>query len=120
MNRYLVAVAAAWAVWAAVPAGADPGDVQQLQPSRPSAPQLDEQFLADLTNAGIGVTDVPRAVFGAHDTCAFLAEGHDAEEAVEKGMANNASMTRADEIAYVDAAILAYCPRYMRLTGTLT
>lgn len=35
-------------------------------------------------------------------------------------MANNASKTRADEIAYVDAAILAYCPRYMRLTGTLT
>ncbi|MFY9763554.1 MAG: DUF732 domain-containing protein, partial [Mycobacterium sp.] len=67
-----------------------------------------------------GGTDAPTAVFGAHGTCAFLAAGHDAEDAVEKGMANNASKTRADEIAYVDAAILAYCPRYMRLTGTLT
>lgn len=67
-----------------------------------------------------GGTDAPTAVFGAHDTCAFLAAGHDAEEAVEKGMANNASMTRADEMPYVDAAILAHCPRYMRLTGTLT
>ena len=91
-----------------------------MEPSRPSTPALDEQFLADLARAGIGVTDVPRAVFGAHDTCAFLAAGHDAEQAVEKGMANNASMTRADEIAYIDAVIEVYCPRYPGITGTLT
>jgi hypothetical protein len=119
MNRPVVLLAAVWAVWAAAPAAADP-TVQTLEPSRPSTPALDEQFLADLARAGIGVTDVPRAVFGAHDTCAFLAAGHDAEEAVEKGMANNASMTRADEIAYIDAVIEVYCPRYPGITGTLT
>jgi hypothetical protein len=32
---------------------------------------------------------------------------------------NNATMTRTDEIAYVDAAISVYCPRYLGLTGTL-
>jgi hypothetical protein len=41
-------------------------------------------------------------------------------EALKMGMANNATMTRTDEIAYVDAAIDVYCPRYVRLTGTLT
>jgi Protein of unknown function (DUF732) len=115
----LVAVAVVLAVLPSAPAAADP-TVQTLEPSRPSTPALDEQFLADLARAGMGVTDVPRAVFGAHDTCAFLAAGHDAEEAVEKGMANNASMTRADEIAYIDAVIEVYCPRYPGITGTLT
>jgi hypothetical protein len=40
-------------------------------------------------------------------------------EALKMGMANNATMTRTDEIAYVDAAIDVYCPRYVRLTGTM-
>ena len=31
----------------------------------------------------------------------------------------NATMTRTDEIASVDAAIDVYCPRYVRLTGTM-
>jgi Protein of unknown function (DUF732) len=48
-----------------------------------------------------------------------LAAGHTAIEAVETGMHNNTTMTRADEIAYVDAAISVYCPRYLGLTGTL-
>jgi hypothetical protein len=30
-----------------------------------------------------------------------------------------ATMTRTDEIAYVDAAIDVYCPRYVRLMGTM-
>jgi serine/threonine protein kinase, bacterial len=107
------------AVLPSAPAGADPGDVQTLQPSRPSTPVLDEQFLADLTRAGIRIADVPTVVYGAHDTCAYLAAGHTAIEAVETGMHNNTTMTRADEIAYVDAAISVYCPRYLGLTGTL-
>lgn len=56
----LVALAAVWAIAAAVPAAADP-TVQTLTPSRPSTPALDEQFLADLASAGIRATDVPTA-----------------------------------------------------------
>jgi hypothetical protein len=123
MNRLAVALAAVWAIWTAVPAaadpGADPGAVQTLTPSRASKPALDEQFLADLASAGIRVTDVSVAVYGAHDTCAYLAAGHDAEDAVEQGLRNNSTMTRTDEIAYIDAAIDIYCPRYVELKGTL-
>jgi hypothetical protein len=114
----LVAVAAAWAIWAAVPAAADP-TVQQLQPSLPSTPARDDAFLAELARAGMRVTDASTAVAGARDTCAYLAAGHNAMEAVEQGLRNNATMTRADEIAYVDAAISVYCPRQMRITGAL-
>ena len=124
MNRLLVAVVAASAIWAAVPAAADPaadpGTVQTLTPpSKPSTPALDEQFLADLTRAGMRIADAPVAVYGAHDTCAYLAAGHDAIEAVEQGRRNNPTMTRTDEIAYVDAAVSVYCPRYVELKGTL-
>ena len=138
MNRHPVAVVAARAIWVAVPAAAvvvaappvaaapaptplpvDGGaSVQTLEPSRPSTPALDDQFLADLARAGIRIADMPTVIFGAHDTCAFIAAGHDAIEAVEQGQRNNATMTRADEIAYVDAAISVYCPRYLGLTGT--
>ncbi len=69
--------------------------------------------------AGIRIADVRTAVAGGHDTCAYLAAGHDAEEALEQGLRNNSTMTRTDEIAYIDAAIEVYCPRYVRLTGTL-
>src|SRR6202012_2168470 len=57
MNRPVVLLAAVWVVWGPAPAAADP-TVQTLEPSRPSTPALDDQFLADLARAGIGVTDV--------------------------------------------------------------
>jgi hypothetical protein len=121
-----VALVAAWAIWAAVPAaadpaadpGADPGVVQQLQPSLPSTPARDDHFLAELTRAGMRITDVPTAIAGAHATCAYLA-GHTAAEAVEQGQKVNPTMTREDEIAYVDAAIAVYCPQQRPLTGAL-
>jgi hypothetical protein len=103
----------------APPASADP-TVQQLQPSLPSTPARDDAFLADLTRAGLRVADVRTAVAGGHDTCAYLAAGHDALEAAEQGERNNPTMTRTDEIAYVDAAIEVYCPRYVEMTGTLS
>jgi hypothetical protein len=81
----LVAAAAAWAIWAPAPACADP-TIQTLEPSRPSTPALDEQFLGDITNAGIRIADVRTAVAGGHDTCAYLAAGHDALEALEQGL----------------------------------
>jgi Protein of unknown function (DUF732) len=112
-----IATAAA-VLLAAGPAAADP-TVQQLQPSLPSTPQRDDAFLADLARAGMSIADVPTAIAGARDTCAYLASGHTAMQAVEQGLKNNATMTRADEIAYVDAAIDVYCPRYLGLTGTL-
>ena len=114
----LVAAAAAWAIWAPAPACADP-TIQTLEPSRPSTPALDEQFLGDLTNAGIRIADVRTAVAGGHDTCAYLAAGHDALEALEQGLRNNSTMTRTDEIAYIDAAIDIYCPRYVKMTGMM-
>ena len=78
---------------------ADPGDVQALTPppSLASTPAPDEQFLADLTNAGMRIADVSVAIVGAHDTCAFIAARHTATEAMQTGMANNPTMTRADE-----------------------
>jgi hypothetical protein len=115
-----VFIAGVAAVIALCPPGAADPTVQQLQPSLPSTPARDEQFLAELARAGIRVTDVPTAVFGAHDTCAYLAAGHDALEAAEQGERNNATMTRTDEIAYIDAAIETYCPRYVKMTGTLS
>src|ERR1700722_17809231 len=100
---------------------ADPGDVQPLTapPSLASTPALDEQFLANLTNAGMRIADVPVAIAGAHDTCAFIAARHTATEAMQTGMANNRTMTRADETAYVQAAIAAHCPRFLGMTDTL-
>jgi Protein of unknown function (DUF732) len=118
MNRLLVAVAAAWAIWAAVPAAADP-TVQQLQPSLPSTPARDEQFLNDLARAGMRVVDVPAAIYGGHDTCAYLAAGHTAIEAMEQGQRNNPTFTRAEQIAYVDSAIEVYCPQQRPLNGAL-
>src|ERR1700734_1531123 len=90
---------------------ADPGDVQTLTPppSLASTPALDEQFLADLTNAGMRIADVPVAIAGAHDTCAFIAARHTATEAMQTGLANNPTMTPADETAYVQAAIAVFC-----------
>jgi Protein of unknown function (DUF732) len=83
-------------------------------------PARDDAFLAELARAGLRVADVRTAFFGAHDTCAYLAAGHDALEAAEQGQRNNPTMTRTDEIAYVDAAIDSYCPRYVKMTGTLS
>jgi Protein of unknown function (DUF732) len=107
------------AVSAAADPAADPGAVQTLTPpSKPSTPALDESFLADLTRAGMTISDVPTAIAGAHATCAYLA-GHTAAEAVEQGQKVNPTMTREDEIAYVDAAIAVYCPQQRPLTGAL-
>ena len=85
---------------------------QTLAPSRPSTAALDEQFLNDLTRAGMVITDVPAAIYGGHDTCAYLAAGHTEPEAVSKAMSNNASMTRANAITAIDSAIAVYCPQY--------
>ncbi|HME14143.1 MAG TPA: DUF732 domain-containing protein [Mycobacterium sp.] len=106
----LAAAVAAWAIWAAAPAAADPA-VQQLKPSLPETPARDSAFLDAITNAGIRVTDVPVAIAGGRDVCAFMATGHSALESVEQGQRNNPSMTREDEISYVNAAITIWCPR---------
>jgi Protein of unknown function (DUF732) len=115
----LVALAAAWAICAAVPATADTGDVQPLQPSRPSTATLDDQFLADIARAGMRVADLRTAIAGAHETCAYLADHHTAMEAVEQGQRVNPTMTKTNEIDYVDAAISVFCPRYLQISGTL-
>ena len=119
----LAALVIAAAIALSPPVSADPtadrGAIQTLTPSRPSTRALDDQFLADIARAGIRVSDVHTAIAGAHDTCAYLAAGHNALEAAEQGSRNNPTMTRADEIAAIDAAISTYCPRYLQLSGTL-
>jgi hypothetical protein len=100
---------------------ADPGTVQTMRPpsSQASTASLDDKFLAGLAGSGIRVSDVRAAIEGAKDICAFLAAGHDATEVIAQGMANNPSMTRSDEIAAFNAAVGAYCPSRLRLSGTL-
>jgi hypothetical protein len=85
---------------------------QPVAPPRPSQATLDEQFLNDLTGDGMAIADVQAAIYGGHATCAYLAAGHTAAEAEETGMRNNASMTRAEAITYVNTAIAVYCPQY--------
>ena len=68
---------------------------------------------------GMRISDVAFAIGGAHDTCAFIADRHTASEAMQTGLANNSSMTRADETAYVQAAIAVFCPRFLGMTDTL-
>jgi hypothetical protein len=45
------------------------------------------------------IADVSVAIAGAHDTCAFIAARYTATEAMQTGLANNPTMTRADETA---------------------
>lgn len=52
-----------------------------------------------LARDGIRVVDVPAAIAGGLDVCAFMAAGHRALEAVEQGQRNNSTMTREDEIS---------------------
>jgi Protein of unknown function (DUF732) len=86
--------------------------VQTLAPPRPSAAALDEQYLDDLSVAGILITNVPEAITGGREVCAFLAEGHTEPEAVQTAMGNNVSK-RANAITVVDAAIAVYCPQHV-------
>jgi Protein of unknown function (DUF732) len=125
MSRRLVALVAGVQFLTPAPAAADPagdpGDVQTLAPPAvlPSTPALDKQFLSDLTQARIAVSDVPVAISGARETCSFIAAHHTALQAMQKGMANNPTMTAANERAYVQAAIAVYCPRFLGMTDTL-
>ena len=106
----LAAVAAAWAILAAAPAAADP-NVQHLTPVLPDTPERDDAFLDALANAGIQVVDVRAAIAGGRDACAYMVASHSAEQTVEKGLANNPTLTRVQQIAYVNAAIETWCPR---------
>jgi hypothetical protein len=101
------------------PAG-DPGDVQTMSPPKPSTTMTaDDRFLADIARAGMRISDVRAAIAGGHDVCAYLAAGHNALDVIAQGMANNPTMTRSDEIAAFNAAVGAYCPSRLRLSGTL-
>jgi hypothetical protein len=85
--------------------------VQTLVPPRPSAAALDEQYLNDLTAAGMLIASVPQAVEGAHEVCEYLAAGHTEPEAVRTAMGNNPLLTLGNAITAVDGAIAVYCPR---------
>ena len=103
---------------AADPAG-DPGNAATLQPPAPKASTADDRFLADIARAGMRISDVRAAIAGGHDVCAYLAAGHNALDVIAQGMANSPSMTRSDEIAAYNAALGAYCPSRLRISGTI-
>jgi hypothetical protein len=103
---------------AADPTG-DPGNVNAMQPPRPSQATQDDQFLAQIARWHLRVADVRAAIAGAHETCSLLAAGHNATDVIEQGMRNNHTMTRDDVIAAYNAAVGAYCPKYLRISGTV-
>jgi hypothetical protein len=109
LARFVALAVVTLTMYTSAPAAADP-TVATLQPSMPSTPARDEAFLSAITNAGTRVVDVPAAIAGGRDVCAFMAAGHSALEAVEQGQRNNSTMTREDEISYVNAAITIWCP----------
>jgi hypothetical protein len=89
---------------------AEPAPPKPVAPPLSSQTDLDERFLADITAGGMQITDVRAAIEGAHETCAYLAEGHSEPQALAVAMRNNASLTRAMAITVVDVAIAIYCP----------
>ena len=105
---------------AADPTG-DPGNVGTLAPppSKASTATLDDQFLAQIARWGMRVADVRAAIAGAHETCSFLAAGHNAQDVIEQGMRVNHTMTRDDEISFYNAAVGVYCPKYLRISGAI-
>jgi hypothetical protein len=76
----------------------------------PLRPDPDTAFLTELSDDGILISSTPLAINGAHDVCAYIAEGHTPEQAAEGSIRNNPSLTPANARAYVLAAIHAYCP----------
>jgi hypothetical protein len=89
---------------------AAPPPPQLLPPPRPSQADQDRQFLAAMTNARMGITDVGEAIEGGHDNCAYLAMGHSESDAVAAAMHNNATMAPWQAWAFVNAAVRIYCP----------
>ena len=82
-----------------------------VQPA-PSESDLDEQFLSDLTSAGLRITDVREVVGDAHNICAYLAAGHSEREAALVAMRDNASLTQDNAATLVDSAARTYCPQF--------
>jgi|GEM_PF-6738153 Protein of unknown function (DUF732) len=106
------AVLAAWAIWAAVPAAADPtadpGDVSTLQP-RQSQVDLDERFLDDLGLGGIRVVDVKQVLGDAHQICAARKAGQTEQQIVKLAISENHTLTEANAETLVESAEAVYC-----------
>lgn len=114
----VVALAIVAAIPAAADPGGDPGNVIAMQPPKPSAATQDDQFLAAIARWHLRVADVRAAIAGAHEACSLLAAGHNAEDVVKQAMRDNHTLTRNDAISFYNAA-LTYCPKYLKLTGTV-
>jgi len=129
MKRNLAAVIVAlWAIWSAAPAAADPGPTDDpgnvgtlhRPASKVSTATADDLFLAQIARWGMRVVDIRAAIAGAHELCAYLGvDGHTAESVIEQGLSVNPTMTRSDEIAFYNAAVGAYCPSRLRISGTV-
>jgi hypothetical protein len=115
MSRRLVALAAAWAIWGAIPATADPtadpGDVQTLTPPHPSQVELDERFLDDLGLGGIWVTNVKEVIGDAHQICATLKAGETEQQIIKLAISQNATLTEAKAQTLIESAEGVYCPQ---------
>ncbi len=115
---------AAWAIWAAIPAAADPsadpGAVQTLTPPppHPSQAELDERFLSDLTDSGMRISNVRQVIGDAHQICAYIGAKHTEDDAVKLAMADNRTLTEVNAQTLIESAEGVYCPQ-LGPTGTL-
>jgi hypothetical protein len=81
-------------------------------PSRPSPEQQDAEYVQLISGAGIYITNRSALIAGAHDVCAYLAEGHTPSQAINMAVSNNSPLlTRADATSYVNSSIQVYCPQ---------
>jgi Protein of unknown function (DUF732)/Domain of unknown function (DUF4189) len=76
----------------------------------PSEADLDEQYLNDLTGAGLKITSVREVIAGAHNVCAYLGAGHSEADAVGTAMNGNTTLTEGNARTLVDSAVRVYCP----------
>jgi hypothetical protein len=77
----------------------------------PSEADLDEQYLNDLTGAGLKITSVREVIAGAHSVCAYLGAGHSEADAVRTAMHGNTTLTEGNALTLVDSAVRVYCPQ---------
>jgi hypothetical protein len=81
-------------------------------PSRLSPQQQDAEYVQLISAAGIYITNRSALIAGAHDVCAYLAEGHTPSQAADLAVSNNYPLlSAADATSYVNSSIQVYCPR---------
>jgi hypothetical protein len=115
----LATLAAAWALWAAIPAAADPGadsgDIQHLTPP-PSQAALDARFTALVEQIpGMHVINDTITDNGGRMVCVYL-DRHSREDTTADLLQDNPTFTAAESDAFVNDAMTVYCPSQLKQT----